>query len=406
MSTYNENTTQGKNFVIVYHANCADGWFAAYITHLRLVHDQAAEVSFVEMSPGQPNTYPHSMELANRHVWLVDVSVDADLREQWMEWGALSIHCIDHHETAHSHWPADASPIHVESCAALQAFRYFFDHEEVPAWLCALDRIDRWDHPTHEDRCLREEFLRLSHLPAKGYEHAIQETAAFFRIMEVETEYAALLAAGAKTLQEKDDALKEKLRMGQLVCIGDRLLSLWKLPVSWMGKFVFILNNTGVVIDSTEAAHLVFENVPEADVYVNYRICTFTSAHHAKGRKETREMVKYNLRSRAFDITEGTLFKGHPMSAGYSTLIPPNNVPYELPFVLPPPTAAPVAAASAMEQSTPNRKHVPKKQGKPYPTHRTTSPAAAADVTMADASKPKKKYNTYHQQRQTNAMKM
>jgi hypothetical protein len=73
---------------------------------------------------------------------------------------------------------------------------------------------------------------------------------------------------------------------------------------------VYIIDNTGIAFDSTEAAHLIFQSYPSTNVFVNYRKREFK----AGGVQKTSYV--YSARSQGIDLTEGTIFRGHPSAAG------------------------------------------------------------------------------------------
>jgi hypothetical protein len=92
-------------------------------------------------------------KLAGTHIIMVDVSVPEKNRAYWMEHGALSVNCIDHHSSSIEHWPIDACPINVNTCAALQTFRHFYPDRPIPFWLVIIDRIDRWENVSCSQAC-------------------------------------------------------------------------------------------------------------------------------------------------------------------------------------------------------------------------------------------------------------
>jgi hypothetical protein len=84
---------------------------------------------------------------------------------------------------------------------------------------------------------------------------------------------------------------------------------MWSLPDTWLGLKVFILNGTGVTVDSTEAAQAIFNLYPEVSVFISYR---------HKSYREARSIV-YSVRARdesPIDLTAGGVFAGHPRAAG------------------------------------------------------------------------------------------
>ena len=312
----NYDVPQRKQYVILFHGNCIDGWMATFIAHTILV--QSGTVRQYPVAPGKPATWVNAEKvMRNTHVLLLDVSVSKETREKWFLNGALSVSCIDHHASAVGDWPADACPIHVESCAALQTWHHFYPQQEVPAWLHHIDRVDRWDNPTADDRSIREVLNIIAHKPVqRKFDEAFAMTREFIATMSTPEGVAATIAEGSEILRKKDGALFPILGKGTVTKMTPELQVLWNLPASWASIRLFIIDNTDTAIDSTEASHQVFTYYPEVDVFINYRRMAFLE----KGDMEVEKIVyTYSARSHGFDLTDGnSVFKGHPTSAGAS----------------------------------------------------------------------------------------
>lgn len=314
---------------ILFHGNCIDGWFSAYIAHSFIVN--VGPVQMFPISPGQTNTWPSEKQMTGTHILLVDVSVDKVHREKWMANGALSVNCIDHHYSSIEHWPEDACPINIESCAALQTFRHFYPNRPVPFWLNTIDRVDRWENVTYEDRCLREMLNVIAHKPVqKKIPEAFLLTNQFISDMEDPTKIATYMAQGKIILDKKDNNLLQTLKDGGLYIFTEEHLNGWKLPDTWLSARVYIIDNTNIVFDTTEAAHIVFTHYPDINIFINYRRKTF----YTKGPNPVMKTVYvYSARSRGFNLTEGTIFNGHPTAAGASIVKEDGLM---LPFLLDP----------------------------------------------------------------------
>lgn len=304
---------------ILFHGNCIDGWFAAYFAYCQL--NQYGGIQMFPIAPSQPNTWPAAEVMEGTDVWLLDVSVPAYVREEWTEARVRSIQCIDHHATAIEQWPADACPIHTEHCAALQTHEYFYPGMPIPAWLHSIDRVDRWVDVTYEDRCLREFLHELARLPVQHrLADAIHLTNSFiYNITEHPEAYAWYVEQGEKGLHMKDGQLWSIIKSkGYIVRIDEKHVAEWQVPSTWLGHKLFLMNTTDVVLDTTEASHLVFTNDADISIFINYRNKVF----YTKGQKSTmKSMVVYSARSavtHGINLTEGTIFNGHPTSAGAS----------------------------------------------------------------------------------------
>ena len=309
-------------FSILSHGNCIDGWFCSYIAYMAL-HTKGP-VQFFFLSPNQERTWPKGQELRGTHVLLLDISVPQECRDAWTEQGAVSIMCIDHHASSVCHWPEGQCPINTESCAALQVHSHFYPEVPAPGWLKAIDRIDRWDNVTADDRCIREVLSIIAHKPVRGeIEEAVTLTTKFVQDMNDWQTVSSYLQYGQQILAQKDAQLMNVLQKGTVLTITPQWIATWSLPEDWNNRTIFILDNTDITIDTTEAAHLIFAHQATVDVFINYR----KKVHYGKPFPQ----YLFSGRSREFDITKGTILKGHPSAAGAMILA---NGKTAVPFVL------------------------------------------------------------------------
>ena len=301
-------------YTILFHGNCIDGWFSAYIANSVLKNTSI--VTMYPISPSQTNTWPKLAEMAGTHILLVDVSVAEEHRVKWLDGGVLSINCIDHHASAIEHWPTIDNPINTTMCAALQTWKRFYPGVDVPFWLHHIDRIDRWDNPSYYDRCIREVLNEIAHKPVqKKQAEAIALTEIFLANMSTSHGEISVLAQGKLLLDKKDAELIGILSKGSFHIFTQEYITAWNLPVTWLGANVFIIDNTQVTLDTTEAAHIIFEWCPHVNVFINYR----KKILYGKGSGD-KTMYIYSARSRGFNLTDGTILKGHPTAAGASLI--------------------------------------------------------------------------------------
>jgi hypothetical protein len=311
-------TAANNHFVIGFHGNCIDGWMSTYIAYSALVQS-GAQIAMFPMSPNQKTTWPSYASVKGANVLLLDVSVPYYARQAWMKAGARSIQIIDHHESAVEHWPAKNNPIDTSRCAAYQTWQRFYPNLAIPAWLDHVDRIDRWDNPTYEDRCVREVLNIIAHKPVeKKYDEAFHLTQMFLTHVETPQGFTDILQEGKVILEKKDAGLLELLERGSLHEFTQEYLDNWKMPAHWLGANVYIIDTTNVLLDTTEAAHLVFESYPIVQVFVNYRKKLVTRMD-ASQQPVQKDLYIFSARSRGFDLTSGaSILKGHKTSAGAS----------------------------------------------------------------------------------------
>lgn len=302
-----------KTFTILFHGNCIDGWFSAFIAHTYL--KQHGNLQLFPIAPSQIHTWPQPQQTTGTHILLLDVSMAPHHREIFLQAGALSLECIDHHDSSIPHWSPDSNPINTSCCAAIQTWKHYYPQQEIPFWLSAIDRIDRWDNPTYEDRCLREILYSIAKLPVqKKMDLAFTQTEQFMLSLSQPELFGQYMIRGKEILEQKDnDLIQYLVSKGTFLTLLEEHVHYWNLPFHWVGVNIFLLDNTERIIDSTEASHLIFLNFPAVQVFINYRNKSFTTP---PPNPVLKNMVVYSARSRNFDITSGTIFKGHPTSAG------------------------------------------------------------------------------------------
>lgn len=327
----NTNNNTPLSFNILYHGNCIDGWFSAYIVYsaIKLQHHNAS-IMMYPISPNLQHTWPPLHKLRASHVILTDVSLPFHVRNTWLQNHVLSVKCIDHHSTALDHWKGKEAAnaiIDTQMCAALIAWKHFYPTLPVPLWLLQIDRIDRWDNPTYQDRCIREILNTIAHLPVQGkLDEALTLTELFFRHYDEPSLCDSLYAQGAAYLTAKDNNLIAILQRGNIIHITEQHCADWALPPLWLGKNVFVIDTTNITLDSTEAAYLTFHNIPTADVFINYRFKNIIN--HPENTHKNIVIYSARARSSSFDLTANNVFFGHPTSAGASRVITEQTCPF------------------------------------------------------------------------------
>jgi hypothetical protein len=322
--------SEGDRYTVLFHGNCVDGLCCAAIAAFYLQANCHANMTFHPICPSQPHTWPSAEAMSGTHILLLDVSVPAEYRAKWLEAGAHCVNCVDHHETAKEHWSSsECCPIDTEHCAAIQTHRLFYPDEATPEWLHAIDRIDRWDHPTFQDRCFREIMAGMAKLPVQGrMMEAVVAFQTFMNDVEDPQRLAGLLEAGRVSLAKKDAELFAILdARGMVFELNAQCAAAWGLGENWIGHRLFLMENSDIAVDTTEASHLVFEHHPaKPTLFVNYRRRVVT-------RPVRKDMIVYYGRAHAdsgFNLTEGSILRGHPTAAGATVFLGEAKV---LPFV-------------------------------------------------------------------------
>ena len=299
-------------FSLVYRGNAIDGWMSAFIAYTA-VKDQGS-VEFYSIPSGREVTNKQVASWAGSHVLLLDLSFSVESEKKILEGTALSVEMIDYRTK-------DG-----EMCSARLAWQKWYAHLAVPFWLSAVDRISRWDQPTFEDRCLREVLTNVAHMPPKD---ALTATDVLMTWMTQPlcTEFQSLMAQGHAALEKKDGHLMATLgQLGTVYDIREEDTVAWGLTPEWTGLRVFLLENSDLIIDTNEAAYIVFGHFADVSAFINYR---------KKVRRDPKTgtlslAYLYSARSRGFDLTTGDFFKGQKQSAGAQHLI---HLQERVPFV-------------------------------------------------------------------------
>ena len=180
---------------------------------------------------------------------------------------------------------------------------------------------------------MREVLNEIAHKPVqKKMPEAFTLTELFLANMNTPLGVMMVIAQGKQILDQKDAALMNILNKGSFHTFTQEYIAGWNLPASWLGANVFIIDNTNITLDTTEAAHIVFQHYPQVNVFINYRKKTLYG-REAGGAPTEKIMYIYSARSRGFNITDGTILKGHPTAAGASLI--KGEAPM-LPFLLTP----------------------------------------------------------------------
>lgn len=307
---------------ILYHGNCIDGWFSAYIIYSAL-KDKYEDVHFMPISPNQPRTWPKLHDILQRDIILTDVMVDKEALEDWSA-VANSVFCIDHHETTKDTMCSMSNALHDTSCCAtMLAWKKYYPEKEVPKWVEQINRIDMWTDITDDDRAMREILNPLAH----QCDCYLIQTEFLIENFDNEEHHKSIMRIGHEQLREKDEGLKLLFRAknGRVMKLTEEKCEQWGLSTEWVGKKGYIIDTTNVVIDSTEAGYVALQENPEADFFCNYRRKEFI-------RKDTQKKevaYVYSVRAQpGMDVTIDGVFAGHKTSAGANIVKGTRKLPF------------------------------------------------------------------------------
>lgn len=316
---------------IIFHGNCIDGWFSAIVYLMNTSAAAAGPVYYYPISPNLPWTWPKTESLRGHNVVITDVMVTQQILSEWRS-VAASLFCVDHHESSRATVAhhADCCVHDTSCCATTLMWKAVCPTRPIPDWVEEIDRIDLWRNVTDDDRAIREVLHQIALLPVnrdtyRGY----YEATAYILMREADpVNKAIFIQQGSAMLREKEDGLKGILTRGSITEITPELVVQWNLSAEWEGKKGFLIDTTGVTLDSTEAAHLALREHPEADFFVNYRLKTYVNRQGI-----TEKTYIYSARSReGFNLTKGSILAGHPCAAGASIML--TGVDDIIPFVV------------------------------------------------------------------------
>jgi hypothetical protein len=314
-STANAFTaTVSTPFSLVYRGNAIDGWIATFIAYTAL--KVSSPVEFYPISAGREVTAKQLASWTGTHVLFLDLSFSTESQER-IAAVAVSVETLDYRSGGEE----------ASMCSSRLVWRKWYAGQVEPFWLSAVDRISRWDQPTLEDRCLREVLTQVSHMPPADAVRAT-EVLMTWMMTPLCAEFQSLMAQGHAKLAQKDAHLLAVLgQLGRTHVVQEADAAAWGLTADWVGLTVFLLENSDVVIDTNEAAALLFAHKPEVSAFINYR---------KKVRRDPKTgtlglVYLYSARSRGFDLTTGGFFQGQKRSAGAQRFILADGV---MPFVV------------------------------------------------------------------------
>ncbi len=125
-----------KPIVVLYHANCQDGFTAAWVARKKF----GRKASYIPVQ----HQLPPPKGLINKEIYLVDYCYSADLMRKLVA-DNPKVTVIDHHLTNEK--AAKTAPNHLwakNHCGAVLAWRYFYPKKKMPLFLKYVEDMDLW----------------------------------------------------------------------------------------------------------------------------------------------------------------------------------------------------------------------------------------------------------------------
>lgn len=221
--------TKSPVILIAYHADCVDGFTAAWVTAKFL--DEIEEV--YELVPMEYNQASYdqlwdlALDRAANIIYVVDFSLPneliAKLTDEVLNPYLEKLTILDHHKTAFERYcptlaiDKDSSAtitgmklhisLHNGMCGALVCFYHFSNilqsGEPAPKLLRYVDDYDRWIYRYGDDTKYLNKYIRTIPMTIEAWNHLADQVA--------DKEQVALLLEAGKELQEKHDRKVERL---------------------------------------------------------------------------------------------------------------------------------------------------------------------------------------------------
>lgn len=169
--------------LVIYHANCTDGFGAAFAAWLKL-GDEA------EYLPMHYNTaFPYTSDLRQRDLYILDFSFPREVMDSLFA-NAKRVVWLDHHKTAFEMWcesekerfyrernqpNGEVSVIRLDNnkSGALLAWEYFYPGTEVPMLIQHIDDRDRWQFELDGSKELHAALASYKPWSFHGWKHMI-----------------------------------------------------------------------------------------------------------------------------------------------------------------------------------------------------------------------------------------
>ena len=139
--------------LVIYHANCADGFGAAFAAWLKLSDE--AEYVACQYGDDAPDGCTMSHSLEGRDIYILDFSFPRDQMDFFFK-HAKRVVWLDHHKSAFEMWEVKEGQrvwaetegrhvkLHMDKSGAMLAWEYFHPGTEVPMFIQHIDDYDRW----------------------------------------------------------------------------------------------------------------------------------------------------------------------------------------------------------------------------------------------------------------------
>jgi len=300
---------------IVTHGNCADGWGAAYLYWESYSVDH--EVRIHPVAPSNEATWPSVESVKGHKLLFLDVTCGNRMAAYAAAASEMSL--IDHHPGGELYKGLCKSACTASDCCATRlAWTQLHPGIPEPAWVTYINQIDMWEDVGEQTLAFREVVTPIARMAVEqGIDVALVEMAHLVARMDDPEQECAIYLEGARLYEDKIAALEALLA----ACpqfhgpIDEALQAKWNLPVSWIGKTIFVANTSkqfigSAILDSTVMSQRIFDSNPGTTIFVNYHKVTW----NYRGKQFCKYV--YHARARTVDLTECAALDGHAAAAG------------------------------------------------------------------------------------------
>ena len=150
---------------VLYHANCPDGFAAAWVVHQ--AHSGLPERNFIPVQYGQPP--PHGQFRKEEDLFIVDFSYSRDEILEMRDTAVVVV--IDHHKTAEEELEGLENCIFdMTKSGCVLAWEYFLGNEEVPKLLEYIQDRDLWKFRLPDSRAINA-YIGAEEFNFKAFDH-------------------------------------------------------------------------------------------------------------------------------------------------------------------------------------------------------------------------------------------
>ncbi len=156
-----------KKHIVIYHANCADGFGAALAAWIKFGNDaDYRPMQYGQIKSAEDIAAKFDCGVAEQTVHILDFSLPMEAMH-WLIEHAKYVVWLDHHKTAFEMWCTDGEreffrhqsdwldiTLDNNRSGAMLAWNYYFSGTEVPPLIAMIDDRDRWQFKIEGSRAL------------------------------------------------------------------------------------------------------------------------------------------------------------------------------------------------------------------------------------------------------------